>query len=67
MTKQEQAYEAVEEIVEAGWEFEAWDYGVGWWRLSTSDDPVKAMRRGDPRGMHEGALIVKQLYLREAT
>ena len=61
----EQAIQAVEELTQAGWTFEVWAYQptmTGWWLLKTSTDPIEAMRRGDPKGFHEGALITLALY-----
>ena len=62
---QKHYYEIVEEIVKRGWCFKAYDHGYdkGWWILPDSEDPVKAMRRGDPKGFYQGAEIVKSLYL----
>jgi hypothetical protein len=60
----DQQIEIVEELIKAGWTFEAQSYGPtkGWWRLKDSGDPVKAMRRGDPKPFHQGAVAAYELY-----
>jgi hypothetical protein len=66
--EQKKACDAVDEIMAAGWTFHPWPNGYrkGWWRLLDSDNPVLAMRRGDPKNFWVVALIVKKLYLEES-
>jgi len=68
LTPQQQiAYDTVEKLIADGWKFKAYSYSPitkGWW---TKDDgnPVHAMRRGDPKPFHEGAMVTAELYLSE--
>jgi hypothetical protein len=60
----DQLIEIVEKMVAQGWTFEAYSYSPtrGWWQLKESDDPIKAMRRGDPKDFHLGAAQTYELY-----
>jgi hypothetical protein len=65
----DQVTEIVENIFNFGWRFKSYSYVPqckGWWVLPGSDDPVKAMRRGDPRLFHQGAVNVAELYQTDA-
>ncbi len=59
------AYGIVEKLIDLGWKFKSYSYEPvtkGWWVLPNSDDPVKAMRRGDPTQFHVGAVDAYELY-----
>ena len=59
-----QAYQTVENLITAGWKFKVHSYTPqtkGWWVLD-GDDSVKALRRGDPKPFHLGAIETAQLY-----
>jgi len=61
---QDQAIKTVEKLVAAGWQFKAYSYipqTKGWWVLP-GDDAIKAMRRGDPKLFHQGAIETAELY-----
>jgi hypothetical protein len=61
---QNQAIETVKRLVAAGWQFKAHSFTPqmkGWWILP-SDDQTKAMRRGDPKLFHQGAIETAELY-----
>jgi hypothetical protein len=64
-TEQREAVDAVEILLAAGWKFKPWQngYGKGWWILPNSQNPVLAMRRGDPKGFHNAAVTTVMLYL----
>ena len=62
---QNQQIEIVEKLIAEGWEFKAHSFTpktTGWWVLPNSDDPVKKMRRGDPKPFHQGAVATAELY-----
>ena len=63
----EQAYQTVEDLVAAGWEFKSYSYTPqvkGWW-VKDDGDPVHGMRRGDPKPFYDGAMATAQLYLEQ--
>lgn len=62
--RQRQAIAACEGLRASGWTFDWHDllHDEGWWMLPKSDDPVKRMRRGDPKPRLEGALATLELY-----
>jgi hypothetical protein len=63
---QEKAFKTVENLIAAGWEFKAHSFTPtkGWWILP-GDDQIKAMRRGDPKLFHQGAIETAKLYAPE--
>jgi len=63
-TNERHALEACEQLRAAGWKFDWYSFepAKGWWILPNSDDPVKAMRRGDPKPLFGSALTTIDLY-----
>jgi len=65
-TRQQQLIEAADKLRAMGWTFDFYSFvppAKGWWILPDSDDPVKAMRRGDPKPLFQSALTTTELYL----
>ena len=64
MTTRQQQIKAADELRATGWTFDFYSFAPakGWWMLPNSSDPVKAMRRGDPKPLFASALTTIELY-----